>query len=187
MLKFSTIDLTPIRKGGPVGVEHWLRQVERSEVQVPGPNAVIGIGELAAEEAYAHANVEWAKASIHAYELSARFFPESAQSAITKAMLLRAWFIAKLGSIEEDPLLDARVVTDAFLADLPCSHEEALERISQWKREDLPLASRLPIDDVRKLRDVKNRLPAIRLLFESGNLAPDSPLRNWLAIQADLP
>jgi hypothetical protein len=186
-LTFPQIDSTSLRTGGPARAEHWLRQVERSELAVPGPATLIGMGELAAEEARALTSVDWAKASIHAYELSARLFPESKQSAVDKAMLLRSWFIARLGSIKGDQLLDAETVADSFVADLPYSLEDALDKIKHWKRKDLPLASRLPIEDVRKLRNVKNRLAAIRLLVDSGNVAPNSPLLKWLVVQPDLP
>jgi hypothetical protein len=102
-------------------------------------------------------------------------------------MLLRAWFIAALGSIEGDHLLDIKTVTDSFVAELPCPLEDALEKIKQWQKEDLPLASRLPIEDVRKLRNVKNRLVGIKLLLDAGILPTDSSLHQWIVIREELP
>lgn len=165
----------------------WLRQVEAKRATDPSSGEVLLIAEFAEGSARAHADTDWAKVAVRAYELKGCLAPESAQSAMDKAMRLRGWFIAKLGPKVGDDLLDPTVIRSYFFDNLPYSLEETHNKLRQWKNKNLPLADRLPIEEVRKLRAIKNRLVAVKQIADCDVVSADPQLRNWLAIQEDLP
>jgi len=102
-------------------------------------------------------------------------------------MKLRGWFIAKLGPKVGDNLLDPIAIKRYFLDNLPYSLEETHGKLKQWKNKDLPLGDRLPIEEIRKLRAIKNRLVPVKQISDCDVVSADPQLRNWLAIQEDLP
>lgn len=171
----------------PAQAEAWLTQIEGKGSSDPSSENVLTIADYAQGTARDHLDTAWAKVAVHAYELRARLVPEFAQSAVDKAMKLRGWFIAKLGPKVGDNLLDPTAIKSYFLDNLPYSLEETHEKLKQRKNKDLPLGDRLPIEEIRKLRAIKNRLVPVKQIADCDVVPADPQLRNWLAIQEDLP
>lgn len=102
-------------------------------------------------------------------------------------MTLRAWFISRIGSRAGDPILDKEIILGWFTAEQKLSLAEAKERAARWKNTRLPINDRLPLNEVRELRGIKNRLRIIKTLQECGELPQDSYLNEWLEIRRSLP
>jgi hypothetical protein len=177
--------LQALLKNGPSWLDGWLRQVEEGTARPGGQ--MNGISEGAAHLAKEQSSLEWADISIRAANLWAQTDAGARENALHRSMLLRVWFIARMGASSGHPVLDKAIILDWFVRELEVSIEVAKERIGEWQAPGSPLKERLPLDEVRELRRIKNRLGIVQLLAEAGELPSNSPACAWLEIRSQLP
>ena len=87
--------------------------------------------------------------------------------------------IGRLGAVPGHPVLDPAIIERWFIDRLPLSLEDATAMTKDWME--------LPVDEIRKLRGIKNRLAAIQALNEDGVLTEREDLRRWMALRDRLP
>lgn len=181
------VDPQALLRQGPPRLKEWLHKIAIGVEAAPDLSILLGVGEGAAVHAREDKDLEWARIAISAYELLARSSAPEAESAIRKAMDLRAWFIAKMGAVEGDVTLDKSIILRWFETELRYSPDEALRKIAKWEEPGVPLDQRLPVAEVGELRAIKNRLSPIKILADCGELPAQSPLHLWLKLRSRLP
>ena len=96
------------------------------------------------------------------------------------AMNLRASMICEFGSREGDDVLDPEIIVAWFQRVATMSIEEAARASS----EDLHT---LPIETLRKLRDIKNALNVVSLISGTGVMRKHRELESWFQLRPRLP
>lgn len=173
--------------GGPSFVEHWLNELRAGKAAVPVAVHLFDLAQLAgfqSQSAPPHpaegSDLEWARVAVALFEEGLRQgVTTNIESATNRAMLLRVRMIGRYGNVSGDVVLDADIIRDWFYRDLRLSGEEAVMRGDRWRE--------LPLEQIRELRRIKNRLSIIQALAATrkGPLAND--LREWLSIRERLP
>lgn len=102
-------------------------------------------------------------------------------SLLYSAMNLRAWMIHELGPCKGHAVLDPEAITSWFqrIATLP------IGEVRRLLDENGPLA--LPINELRRLRKIKNALGPLALIVDSGITREHPELEAWLQLRAQLP
>jgi hypothetical protein len=135
----------------------------------------------AAARAHEERSLPWARLALMVYEaLAERASDRERHSFMLSAMNLRASMIREFGSREGDDVLDSEIITAWFQRIATLSIEEAARASS----EDL---STLPLELLRKLRDIKNALNVVALVAETGALQKHPELESWLQLRLGLP
>jgi hypothetical protein len=181
----SQPNLQTMLNNGPEWLDEWLRQFEEGK-QSPD-NWMNGVSEAAAQAAERKASLEWADIAIRASDLLARVGPHERELALDRAMRLRASLIVKMGSSPGHPVLDNEIILDWFRSELESPMDVVKQRIARWHDSQLPVNGRLPIDQVRQLRALKNRLRIVKLLADPGEVPIGSDTSKWLEISDQLP
>lgn len=105
--------------------------------------------------------------------------PGSGESFTISSMMLRAVAIAKLGVISDHPVLDVNLILQWFWDNIKESREEVEKKATNWKT--------LPIEEIRQLRQLKNRLNVIAALADSDKYVLNEELNTWLSVREKLP
>ncbi len=109
-------------------------------------------------------NLEWADLAIHVYEMMDWFSPNGCESCLSRAMMLRANLIRRLGTKLDDKILDSQIIINWFFENLPMTREEAENKIKLRLKE---LYDRY-FKDMAAMRKIKNRLNVIKVLTSNG-------------------
>jgi hypothetical protein len=112
--------------------------------------------------------------------LAERASSRESHSLMLSAMNLRASMIREFGSREGDDVLDSEIIVAWF------------QRIATMSIEDAAKASAvdlrtLPMEMLRKLRDIKNALNVVALVSEMGGVQKHPELESWLQLRTRLP
>lgn len=185
MRKESEPQLQALLKSGPAGLDGWLRQFEDGTVSPD--SRMDGVSEVATRLAREHSSLEWADIAIRAANLWAKIDAVAREQAFQRAMLLRAWFISKMGAVQGNPVLDMETVLNWFYGELHLSIDEAKHKIHILQEARFPARVPLPKTEILELRKIKNRLAVVSLLAECGQLPASAEASAWLAIRNQLP
>jgi hypothetical protein len=168
-------------------VRAWIEAVESGEGTVPAGFNWHGLAQVAAADAQRYGDLTWAGVATFVYDQLARQAPQGESSDFAhSAMQLRAWMIARFGPRADDPVLDLDRVLRWVRAGLIMPPDEAARRATAWK-EAAPEQKQQQREQVRQLRDMKNRLAVVELLVGSSAGILDDDLRRWLEIRPALP
>lgn len=130
----------------------------------------------------------WAEGSIAAYDyLTAKTPSRERRGYQDSVMHLRAYLIARIGTIPGDRIFGTDDLLFYFFDGLRISAEEARAK-SQTVRAQLRARERSPrlARDLQMLRAAKNRLAPLALLVTSGQLKPPTSLLPWLELRDQL-
>jgi len=105
--------------------------------------------------------------------------PGSGESVRISSMMLRAGAIAKYGVIRNDSVLDVNLILQWFWDNIKESRQDVEQKAANWKT--------LPIQEIRELRQLKNRLKVIAALASSDKYVLDEELKAWLSLREKLP
>jgi hypothetical protein len=188
----SQLGLEAMMDRGPAWLDGYLRQYEEGR---PIPqNRMMGIVSAASSMAFREESLDWAGIALRAADLMASERQENREPAFLKAMRLRAWFIVRMGSRPDHPVLDKEIILRWVIEGLTLSIEEARDRsvrvwdqLSAYRNTPTPEKKKLLLDDMRALRAIKSRLYVLHSLADVGELPSNSSLRNWLEIRGQLP
>jgi hypothetical protein len=141
--------------------------------------------ELLAFTAAARAREEpslwWAQIALRVYGvLAERASSRESHSLMLSAMNLRASMIREFGSRQGDDVLDPESIVAWFQRVATLSMEDAAKASS----EDLRT---LPMEMLRKLRDIKNALNVVALVSETGGVRKHPEVEGWLQLRTRLP
>jgi hypothetical protein len=172
---------------GPEHLLDWIAIAQSNQDRAPhAMNWWLGLAEAAAlnattdDDAPSNQDVlRWAHAAIEVYNyLSETVAPEGRNGFECSAMFLRASMMERYGVIPDHPILDPYVVKNWFYDRLPLPREAVVKNAKHWQD--------LPIEQIRQLRHLKNRLSVIEFFVEKGYLQ-DTELREWVQIRGVLP
>ncbi|MEG5058763.1 hypothetical protein QUB60_12130 [Microcoleus sp. A2-C5] len=105
--------------------------------------------------------------------------PGSGESVRISSMMLRAGAIAKYGIVPNDSVLDVNLILQWFWDNIKDSREDVEQKAGNWQT--------LPIEEIRELRQLKNRLKVIAALASSDKYVLDEELKAWLLLREKLP
>ncbi|MCW6049327.1 hypothetical protein K4039_04325 [Lyngbya sp. CCAP 1446/10] len=105
--------------------------------------------------------------------------PGSGESVRISSMMLRAGAIAKYGIVPNDSVLDVNLILQWFWDNIKDSREDVEQKAGNWQT--------LPIEEIRELRQLKNRLKVIAALASSDKYVLDEELKAWLLLRDKLP
>lgn len=165
----------------------WLQSVWEGRQKVPEDFNWLGLAKGAAFNATSQCvltssppDLDWAKVAVEVYEyLIGKADPSRRNSLEYSLMHLRAFCIVRLGVVAHDPLLDVDQLVQWFFRDLKLGPEQAAQKAASWRD--------LPIDEIRALRQIKNKLSAMKGLYENNMLPPNQELPLWLSLREKLP
>ena len=157
----------------------WLQAVARGEIVV-APNfnwSALAAG--MATNAVANESAAWAVLAVQVYERLASEEQDQAkrERLLHAAMQAHAVLISRFKASDGQSHAD-RLAT-WFIERLPMSIEEATERTASW--------SKLPIAEIRTLREIKNRLNVLAVVESEHVLDPYPELARWLSSRSLLP
>jgi len=182
MEQISSIDA--FLEQDPTSVYHWIRQVQTGRTSAPEDFNWLGLAEAVTTQASFKQDLEgqqdlmWALAALAAYRIL--MGPTSQDDSLEVSIMhLRAFFIRRYRSLPRSMLLDIDQIVDWFWARLPCSLDEAQQKVNELQT--------LPADDLLELRRIKNRLAVLVPLVDDQKLQPDEELQRWLELREDLP
>lgn len=170
----------------PNQVQAWVEQARCGQIAVPSDFNWLGLAYSAAEAARDlaargdRAALAWAGAAISVYDYLASEAAADVTSEFERdAMFVRAAMIAGFGAVPGHPVLDIATIERWFIDRLPWSRDEAMSMAENWTQR--------PIDQIRQLREIKNRLAVIKSVMDAGYLRDNEPLRQWVEIRDSLP
>ena len=168
-------------------VQHWLKQIWSEELTVADDFNWLGVAQMASQKATGfeasddqEARLRWVEIALNVYAYLAKQAERNARESYQlSAMRLRAAMIIQFEPVTDHPILDIKAITTWFFEQTPIERQEVIQLLRNWRS--------LPIQEILKLRQIKNRLSVIELLMEEGHLQEDHELRHWLAIKGCLP
>ncbi|MEH1968445.1 MULTISPECIES: hypothetical protein [unclassified Nostoc] len=188
----------------PEQVQTWLRMVWAEQQQVPEKFNWLGLAEISTFRAQELANQEsneshseslaWAEIATSVYEFLAENNPTFSESYLYSLMGLRAYTILKFGALPGNPVLDIQQIVNWFFDNLHISYQEALIKATDWREtlaannpEETQKKFESELEDIRKLRLIKNRLGIIKRLSKSKYFLPNEELNIWISLWEKLP
>ncbi len=184
-------------------VQSWLRSVWAEQQQVPEKFNWLGLAEGAAFNArelarksdeYHSSSLAWAELAASVYEFLAKKYPELSEQYLSSLMTLRAYMIIKFGSVIGNPVLDIEKIVNWFFDNLEISYQDALIKATDWREalstnnaEEIQKKFETDLEEIRRLRVIKNRLGVIKLLSESQEFRPNKELTAWISLWKQLP
>lgn len=135
----------------------------------------------AAARAHEERSLSWARMALSVYGALAERAPSRERQAFMLSIMnLRASMIREFGHREGDDVLDSEIIVAWFqqMATLP------VEEVARAAAQDLHT---LPIETLRKLRDLKNALNVVSLLSEVGATPLPREWETWLQLRPRLP
>ncbi len=175
-------------------VSQWVRDTLSGIQKAPQGFNWLGLAQAASSEASESSepsSLEWAFIALLVYDhLSNDKTLSSRDSFILSAMMLRALMITRFGEKTDDWVLDTKIILNWFFASLEFQPYEVETQIAKWhlykgNKEDL--MEQLVLENLIKLRGIKNRIGVIKLLSNNRCLKADKELEYWLSISQDLP
>jgi hypothetical protein len=181
------ISVNDLARQSPDHIREWVEAIRSGSVAAPGDFNWLGLAYSAARNAAQAADhgceddaLAWAGVAIAAYGyLSGVHGPPDASEDERSAMVVRADMIGRFGAVPGHPILDPASVERWFVDRLPLSLEDATAMTEDWTKR--------PVDEIRMLREIKNRLAVVQALSEGGVLSDSATLRLWLEIHDRLP
>ncbi|MCC5647993.1 hypothetical protein LC607_34850 [Nostoc sp. CHAB 5824] len=184
-------------------VQSWLKSVLSEQEQVPENFNWLGLAESStfnAQELVGKSNEDnlsslaWAEVSISIYEFLAKNNSRFSDRYLSSSMSLRAYMIIRIGTISGHSILDIEQILDWFFARLEFSYEEALIKATAWRDalsknnpEDNQKYFDANLEDIKILRDIKNRLIIIKLLYDNKKIDTTKELNAWISLWEKLP
>lgn len=140
-------------------------------------------------------SLDWAEVAVRAAELEAlNCSGTERENARRRAMRLRSWFIAKMGSRPNHLVLDKEIILRWVMEGLDISVQKAKEKaamigkdVARVKGSSDPVDRQRVHDDLRHLSRIKHRLNVVKVLADCGELSNDPILNDWLEIREQLP
>jgi hypothetical protein len=164
----------------PLQVQSWLKQVLQNQLKIPDHFNWLGLAEMASLKARVNNDLNWAKVAVHIYDHLEQTAEAREKIALSlSSMNLRAYFIKRFGVIHEDSVLDLNRLIYWFVAGLPLTINQAIEKAEHW--------TELSIEEIRELRDIKNQLAVFEQLTSNKLLENHLELNNWLKLKSKLP
>ena len=124
---------------------------------------------------------QWASISVRVYRKLREI--ESSQGIVESLqrseMHLRSLFVIKYGDDPHSPIFNLDSIANWFLDDVQDTPSDVHQAATVWRQ--------LPIDDIRKLRRLKNRISVLRNLEENDFLTNYPTLQPWLKLWHILP
>ena len=168
-------------------VQAWLKDIWSGQLKAPEGFNWLGLAQAATSIAHSGISddatapdISWAEVATSIYDkLATGASPDGQKAYMLSSMMLRAAMIAKLGSISGHSVLDLDLIINWFFDNLAMSRQEVEIKVDSWIK--------LPIDDIRELRKIKNQLNVISVLAESGQLTSNQELTEWLSLRQKLP
>lgn len=140
-------------------------------------------------------SLDWAEVAVRAADLEAlNCSGTERENAQLRAMRLRSWFIAKMGSRPGHPVLGKEILLHWVMEGLGITAQTTKEKAALiWKdvarvkcssnSEDVQRVH----DDLRQLRRIKHRLNVAKVLADCGEVPNNPILSEWLEIREQLP
>jgi hypothetical protein len=165
-------------------VQEWLEQVWSKQTWVSDDFNWLGLAQVAVQKATGttseqEAKLKWAEIALNVYAYLTRQDVNGQNSFELSAMHLRAAMIRQFGAVADHPILDGKPIAKWFFDRTFTPREEVMQVLGGWRK--------LPIQDILKLRKIKNRLSVIELLMQDGYLQEHHELREWVMIKKYLP
>lgn len=124
--------------------------------------------------------MDWLRAAVELLEYLSESEGERFGSSYSLASThLRAYFILRMGAVPDEPLLNLAQIVEWFRKSVGLSAEQALSLRANW--------SSLPIEEIRRLRDIKNILSVFYELARAGLTVSYPDIKQWLEIRDRLP
>lgn len=165
---------------GPAKLKSWLESSEADNKKAREGLNLLGLAQAAALRARTDLDLEWAEVSGMLYKkLASSACTQERDALLLDMMNLRAFFIKRMGTNRKSPILEFDDLATWFLGNLPVSLEEAKEKCGRLEQ--------LHIEDIRALRQVKNRLAAFKELEQFSWIDAYPEIKEWLAIRQKLP
>ncbi len=143
----------------------------------------LSLAEIASFKANQNNDLKWAEISIKIYDYLAEKSDKkkrgSGESFKLSAMMLRSLMMQRLGTSVNDEILDINIILAWFKDSLNLSFKDVLIKTENWRT--------LPIENIRELRQIKNRLKVIQGLAESDHITLDKFFCQWLDLLPKLP
>ncbi|MRW94581.1 hypothetical protein GJ699_31900 [Duganella sp. FT80W] len=142
-----------------------------------------GLAEAAGLRSGASADAcEWAQLSVSVYSWLAQQADTHASSSFSfkqSEMMIRARQIRSFGSHAGHPVRDSQDVLDWFESERRFSLVEATVLVQDWRT--------LPIDEMRKLRRIKNVLSVLAVIWDELSMECRNDLQGWANLKTKLP
>jgi hypothetical protein len=176
--------LDALISSGPEEVRIWLAALRAGTVDPKQWNLLV-LGPDLCRKAREEWSVPWLRVVVEFYGYLAQSIGGSpGEQGLITAMHLRTQFILRMGVDVREELLQLAPITEWFLGSLPLTLEQAVAKSAVAKSAHW---TDLPIEEIRALRAIKNRLGVFERL-DKGNLLNAYPdIQAWLAIRAKLP
>ncbi len=188
----------------PEQVQAWLRIVWAEQQQIPEKFNWLVLAQVSTFNAQELANEEsneshseslaWAQVATSVYEFLAENNPSFPESYLYSLMGLRAYMILKFGALPGNQVLDIQQIVNWFFDNLHISYQEALIKATDWREtlavnnpEETQKKFESELEDIRKLRLIKNRLGIIKRLSKSKDFLPNEELNIWISLWDKLP
>ncbi|MBW4496335.1 MAG: hypothetical protein KME26_25315 [Oscillatoria princeps RMCB-10] len=168
----------------------WLKNIFSADSSPPEGFNWLGLAEAAAFNAHegkrhdsTAPDIKWAEVATTVYDrlaaLADKAKPGSGESFTISSMTLRAAMIRKLGGVPGDAVLDINRLLQWFWDKLKWSREEVEKKAANWRA--------LNIEEIRELRQLKNRLKVISALADSDKFVLEPEIKAWLSLREKLP
>ncbi|MFB2923474.1 hypothetical protein [Aerosakkonema funiforme] len=183
----SAIQLNQLLQEDVDSVLAWLKSIESGHSSPPEGFNWLGLAEAASFDALEgdrhypnKPSIKWAEVAIKVYEqLAESANADARDSFMNSSMMLRSATIAKFGAVPGHPVLDIDQILRWFNDSLRMSYSEAATKAANWKK--------CQIEEIRELRQIKNRLRVISVLADSDKLILNPEIHSWLSLQQKLP
>jgi hypothetical protein len=166
----------------PNEVLNWIQSAWSDPRVIPEGFNWLGVAEVASTKANLNADLGWAEVAIRIYEWLASIASDESirHSDLSSAMSLRASMINKKHqTIPDHIVLDSKRIVYWFYSKLNMYDDEVVYKIENWRA--------LPLDQIRTLKRIKNRLSILKSLIAKGYIQPDENLQAWLELYPKLP
>lgn len=163
----------------------WLDMLAAGTISEPAEFNWLGLAEAAGANANGASACDESLAWAYIAERAYRWWTKDDRSgskhasAVVCAMNLRANMIIRFGPARDEPMLDLGHLDELFYHNLPFSYEEACQKAAA--------GAACPVDEIRKLRLIKNMLSPIARLVAHGDIRDDSDLGRWMRLHRNLP
>lgn len=187
----------------PTIVATWIDRIWKGVEQAPEEFDWLHLaawGKLLALPTRGTPDLRWAQVVIDIYAYVIEQANANERSRIAVAILeFKAALIGRLGNVKGNSLLDAEQLVAFFFTFVEISPLQARSEIVQWKafrqlakvqQEELlkqPLMKHTILENVRRLRRIKNMLKQLQYLVDRQLLEPPEELQEWLSLRTQLP
>ena len=180
------ITLKDLIQQEPMQLSHQISEIRQGKQWVATNFNWLGLAQAARLKATMSSRIEdclsWGRAAVSAYAMAIEQDYLPAQSTLhLQAMYFRVTMIDDHGAIKDDILLDPELVIRWFFQCLSFTQQQVLSLLLMQTRHELS------IEQVQKLRYIKQALSIIRQLPENILLRYRRELHPWFSLQSLLP